>query len=80
MSYSSRIERLESELTGLIMYRRDQISKRSRAHACGSTSIYRFHCRNISKVDEAISRLHESLEIARCLTIRWTVTTPVEVA
>ena len=79
MSYSSRIERLESELTGLIMYRRDQISKRSRAHACGSTSIYRFHCRNISKADEAISRLHESLEIAHCSTIRWTVSAPLVV-
>ena len=80
MSYSSRIERLESELTGLIMYRRDQISKRSRAHACGSTSIYRFHCRNISKVDAAISRLHESLEITHCSTIRLAVASPVEVA
>jgi len=80
MSYSSRIERLESELSALIIYRREQNTQRIRAHAKGSSSILRFFARNVSKADESISRLHKAIDLIRCSPIVSTLDMHMEVA
>lgn len=76
----SKIERLESELSALIIYRREQNTQRIRAHANGSSSILRFFARNVSKADESIARIRMSLDLITCSPIASNQDIQMEVA